>query len=440
MVSQVPSQLSSTADWRGRVRRRGAYTSPKTNKRLEFMFENVSRIIPLRRAVFQFPGVNDAYVQDNGFGARSYPLACYFTGSAYDKYATEFEAALCEPGVGKLEHPLYGTFNVIPTGSVERRDDLATAGNQAVVVVEFMTSTGAVYPSRKGDAKNEIQAAVDRLASVVAANNGITVATSVQKASLKSRVRKLLRQAQAWHDTATGAVSAVNSEFADIASIVNESLDLLVGDPLLLTRQLINLTTAPGRAAGGLLSRIDDYLDFARGLVASAKTAAGQAVPGLPASSYASVRSAITRRNDFRVSDVMAMAAVGGAASASLTGTFRTRPEALNAALTISTMQDEIQAWRETAFEDVDLVDDGASYQAMQALVGSVASYLIEASFSLVPERAVVLDRPRTIVDLSAELYGSVAPERLDFLINTNGLSGDEIIEIPRGRRVVYYV
>ena len=40
--------------------------------------------------------------------------------------------------------------------------------------------------------------------------------------------------------------------------------------------------------------------------------------------------------------------------------------------------------------------------------------------------------------DLDAELYGSV-DDRLDFLIESNGLTGSEILELPRGRAIVYY-
>ena len=53
--------------------------------------------------------------------------------------------------------------------------------------------------------------------------------------------------------------------------------------------------------------------------------------------------------------------------------------------------------------------------------------------------RRVVLDRNRTIIDLAAELYGSV-DDQLDFLINSNNLTGSEILELPRGREIVYYV
>jgi len=44
------------------------------------------------------------------------------------------------------------------------------------------------------------------------------------------------------------------------------------------------------------------------------------------------------------------------------------------------------------------------------------------------------------VIPLVAELYGEVdAP--LDFFIRSNNLTGDEILlEIPKGREIVYYI
>jgi hypothetical protein len=85
------------------------------------------------------------------------------------------------------------------------------------------------------------------------------------------------------------------------------------------------------------------------------------------------------------------------------------------------------------------LVDTGESYAALQNAGALAAGYLIEYSFSLIQERRIVLGRPRTIIDLAGQLYGSV-DDKLDAMIDVNGLSGDEIVELPAGREIVYYV
>jgi len=146
--------------WKDRIKQ-AAYTAPKSGTRILFDYEDVSRSFTLRGTQFDFPDVDEGYVQKRGNGSREYPLTCFFTGKDCDRLATAFEAALLEPGIGKLEHPIYGTFPVVPFGKVERNDALKSAANQSVVSVTFFTTVGAVYPSSKASALNEIAAAID---------------------------------------------------------------------------------------------------------------------------------------------------------------------------------------------------------------------------------------------------------------------------------------
>ncbi len=83
-------------------------------------------------------------------------------------------------------------------------------------------------------------------------------------------------------------------------------------------------------------------------------------------------------------------------------------------------------------------VDTGETYQPLVSSVSLAAGFLVDKSFTLDAETRLVLGRPCTFVDLVAELYGEL-DERFDFFISTNNLSGDELVEIPAGREVVYY-
>src|SRR5690606_18902767 len=127
--------LNRPQDWRDRIKE-GAYTSPG-GTRIIFDFEDVSRETEKWTTAFAFRGVRDEYVQDNGHGSRKYPLRCIFSGDDCDRLATAFEAALLETGIGRLEHPLYGTFDVVPFGTISRRDGLKDQANVSVVEVTF---------------------------------------------------------------------------------------------------------------------------------------------------------------------------------------------------------------------------------------------------------------------------------------------------------------
>ena len=84
-------------------------------------------------------------------------------------------------------------------------------------------------------------------------------------------------------------------------------------------------------------------------------------------------------------------------------------------------------------------MDTGGSYQQILALVGQTVGFLVAQSFGLAQERRIILDRNRNIVELCAELYNEI-DDRLEFFIVSNDFTGSEILEVERGREVVYYV
>lgn len=450
----TPGFAGVGAPWTDRLRE-AAYTSPQ-GTRITFDFEDVSRDYTKRGTVFEFPGVNDAYVQETGHGPRRYPMRCFFSGDEHDLIATAFEAALLEPGIGRLEHPLYPPVDVVPFGDITRRDDLKSAANQTVLEVTFWTSVGAIYPLSQADPQSEILAAIAGF-DVAAAQqfaDSTSLASALDQASAKSTVRSFLKSVSASLDSVSQAVASVNGAFRDLQSEINFGLDVLVGQPLLLAQQIVNLTRAPARAVGGIRSRLDAYGRLASDIFGSKA--------GRPGDTLASGVALATRTqriaNDFHLADLHAMSTVAGSltvvtgAPVGIDGTtiqgplFSTKPEALTAIDIILAQLDALTEWRDGGIDALEAIGDVHGYQVdrgeaikeLQQAAALTAGFLVQISFTLAAERRIVLDRARTIVDLAAELYGSV-DDRLDFLIATNGLTGSEILELPAGRTILYY-
>ncbi len=430
--------------WEDRVRE-AAYTSPKTNQRIRFDFTDVERKTPLNGTMFTFPGVNNAYPQRTGFGSREYAMRCYISGPNHDKIATAFEAGLLEPGVGRLEHPIHGRIPVVPFGDITRNDALATAANQTVIEVTFFTTVGDVYPSSRPSDANEILGAIDGF-DVAAASDFdrmMEIGDTLRKAQAKATIRGYLLKVSSELQHISDSVASVNRAFRDLQASVNFGMDVLIGQPLLLARQIGDLIKAPGRALTGIESRLDAYARLASSIFVD-KAA-------LPGESAASGTSLLQRRyriaNDLRISDLFAAHSVAGSIVAStVPGSFTTRPQAIAAASSIQDQLGAFTTWRDAGHAVVSAIpapgeqrlDIAGAPQALQAAAALAVGFLVQSAFGLVAERAIVLDRPRTIIDLCAELYGAV-DSRLDLLINSNNLTGDEILELPIGRRIVYY-
>jgi prophage DNA circulation protein len=408
-----------------------AYTSPG-GTRQTFLYEDVSREFTKRTAAFEFPGVDGAYIQDNGHSERRFPLQCIFAGPDCDRQALAFERLLLERGVGRLEHPMYGRVQVVPFGTITRRDDLRRGANQAIIEVTFFSTVGAIYPSSGSSPRHEVLESLNVTDAAVSEQfeRSMRVGTEARRANAKLATQSRLQAISAGLGAAAASTAEVRRQFAEQQRAINSGVDVLVGQPLLLAQQILNLVKAPGRASAGIQSRLSGYADLLDRMIASSVESPGdQSV--LPA---LRVRLA----NDFILSDLVAAASLTGSVTSVLSNEFAAKPQAIEAADEIARQAEAHTDWREERYGDIEEIDTGEGYQALQESVALTIGYLVEISFSLVPERSVVLDRPRNIIELCAELYGSI-DDRLDFLISTNRLSGSEILELPRGRRVVYY-
>ena len=405
--------------WIDRLRP-AAYTSAG-GQRLTFDYADVQRTVDKQTSGFQFPDADGTYVQDLGHSGRRYPLRVFFSGADCDLEAAAFESALLVRGVGRLEHPMYGTVDVVPYGTIARRDDLVTAANQAVIDVTFWETIGLIYPTPQSDPASAVLSAVQEynVAASSAFERATNLVSAIEQVALKNNY--LVRVGEV--SSAFATLLSAGSTFDTIVRSLTLGLDVLVSQPGTLAAQTAIMIQSPASAPTSISERLVAYA----GLISSI-TSTSPAIPGNDA------RGA----NEFFVNDLFASTYVTASVASAVNTQFLTKTEALTTAEEILSQLDQLTAWREDNFESLQEVDDGESYQKLQRAVALTAGFLVEISFSLKQERSLVLGRSRTIIDLAAELYGSV-DDQLDFLIDTNNLSGSEILEIPKGRTVVYY-
>jgi prophage DNA circulation protein len=396
-----------------------AYNSP-SGVRTTFDYEDVSKAVDKKTTGFNFPDVKGTYVQDLGHTGYRYPLRVFFWGDDYDIEAEAFEASLLESGTGKLEHPAYGIVDVVPFGTITRRDDLKTRANQAIIEVTFWETTGLIYPTVQADPGTAVLIAVGEYNNTASEEfeDSIDVDSAVEQATFKNSYQSLLDKARSGLQVVADTQDDVRRQFDAIGDSINEGIDILVTQPLNLAFQTIQLIQAPGRALASIQASLSAYSDLLTSLIT------GDSEPD---------------SNEFHTQDLYASTYITGAIISVVNTQFITKPEALEAAEEILEQLDAVTDWREANFQVLDEVDTGGAYQQLQEAVALTAGFLVEISFTLKQERRIVLDRDRTFIDLVAELYGET-DERYDFLISSNDLSGSEIIEIPKGREIVYYV
>jgi prophage DNA circulation protein len=394
------------------------------------LYEDVSQSVTKQTSGYNFPDASGTYVQDLGHSGRRYPLRVIFWGADHDQEARAFESALLERGAGKLEHPLYGVIDVVPYGDIKTRDRLKTAANQSVLEVTFWATIGLLYPTSQTDPAAEVQAAVEEYTEAAAEEFGAAadLDSAVEQASFTSTYESLLDSAEAGLQAIAEVQDNVARQFNAIVSSINRGIDVLVAQPLTLARQTISMILAPARAAASIKARLSAYANLASALISGDNAVVS---PG----GYDARPS-----NQFHTANLFASSYVIGAVVSAINNQFETKPEALAAAEEILAQRDAVVAWQEANYGSLGETDTGAAYQKLQAATTLTAGYLVEISFSLKQERVITLDRDRTVIDLAAEVYGEVDDDVIDFLLASNALVGDEILNLPQGKDIVYYV
>ena len=423
--------------WQDRLRK-AAYVSPK-GTRVEFDYEDVTKLVDKRTAAFNFPDADGTYIQDSGHTGWRYPLRVIFWGEDYDTAAATFEEALSEKGEGVLEHPAYGTINVVPFGEIRRRDKLKTNANQATVEVVFWETTGIIFPTSQTDPKSDILSALEKYnekaAQELADNTSLTKVTAAAKA--KNGYQALLNAAVDGVKTVSGLMAIadtqddVKRQFTAIVDSINAGIDTLISDPLTLAFQTLLLIQSPARAAAAIEARLSAYGDLATSIFSGEGAVKTPDVTRNPA-------------NEYYIEELYAAGYVTGAILSAVTpsaaaSATATATQAIETAETVLDLAAAVNDWRDDNLVSLSLIDTGGAYQQLQEAVALTAGFLVQTSFTLKQERRLVLTSPRTVIDVVAEIYGSVDDE-LDFFINSNALTGSEILELPRGREIVYYI
>jgi len=437
--------------WKDRIQT-AAYTSP-SGVRTEFKFENVSVSVNKRDSIREFPDFDGALVQNNGIGFTSYPLLCFFTGGDHDIEAAAFLPLLIEPGKGILEHPKFGRVeNIVPFGPIVLRDDLKTAGNQSVFEVNFVQSAAFQFPGTLLSVSDQIESDLNAYddESAEAYNDGIKIESAEEQISLIDNVLAQVNLAKESLEAVAATVQEIENEFNAAVALIENNINTLVGDPLKLAQQIINLIKLPARAAASIEATLNAYQNL---LVTTIGQAQGLFTPAIgntvnnqffTAELFAS--SAFSSMLIASESVASSTAEVSGQSlenfisiEAEVARSFTTKTEILSTINFLLLRFNELNNWNDANRISLDLLDTGGAYFFLNQANAAVIGFLVQISFSARQERILVLENPRNLIELCAELY-AIVDNALDFFILTNDFTGDEMLELPRGRRIRYYI
>lgn len=409
------------------------YTTP-SGAVLTCLYHEVPMKIDLRGREWGFPGLDGDYIQRTGVGSRVFRVECIFAGPDHDRDANNFENGILERGLGKLQPPYGVPLTVIPFGDFERLTRLVEGVNTTLITVSFYQTIDISAPRVGTNAIGTVRAKTAIFEDTQ--SKGFARALDVKSAQKELRAKNFFETAldtvKKGTDIAMGVQRAQRSAMQLQINRVNAALTTLVGNPLKVAFEAIQLAKLPGLALAALARRVAGYGNMIAGMLGLS----GNTSP-LPAQS----------RNELAITDLIVSGSVSGMATAVTEERYNTREEALSFAISLRTQADYVRTWRDdqTALvlsdsaDGSDLVDTSDSAAALDDVVAAAIDLLVASSLDLPIRKTTTLTEPRGSLELCAELYGSVEADVYEGFIRVNRFTGSEILEIPTGRQVVSY-
>lgn len=394
-----------------------AYISP-SGIRFEFQYENISMNVEKKTGEFDFSEIDGTYIQDLGRKGRKFPFTVYFSGPDYDTDSDSFFAALEEPGIGTLEHPLYGNRKVVPTGTISRRDDLVTGANQAVFTITFSeTIVDITFPSSELNDKIDIQNYVDNLNDNISDQyaTDLDIENEAESAVLQDNI---INNKDVFVDTLE-SITKLNDEIDNAMTTLSNSIDTSVVDLIIgpggIASQVLTLINTPSNIIASANAFIEGYGSIIDNFISIDNESA----------------------NEYLTNLLFTSGSFGALSLSMLNSEFLNRPEAIDALESIEDIYDNITSWMDDNITVFEILDIGDIYSFLNQLFSKIVGYLVRLSFDLPKKIYLTLTSDRQLIELVAELYGDL--DLIDFFIQTNDLTTDEIELLPMGKEVIYF-
>ncbi len=419
--------------WESSTREQVLFVSPELNV-FSALWKNNERSLEKKLGVFDPPKFKGSIVQDMDVKSVSYPLTVYFDGLNHQKDADKFfKACQNEKGQWEVTHPTKGQL-ILQLVSVREIIDPTETGSYTVFETQWLEPANI---DRLISAP-ELGALV-LLEILDAISDGIA-----QLQQLRSDLYAAVQGALNMINKVAGLANSIMSELAATQNLINDAWNeakntltnlqtVFKSDPASeeiqnkIGQALVDVVSIPLEANDNYDTRIDYYDELANALYSEAPT-------GKNEEDY----------NKALFFEISMIAILISGARIIVTSNFKTRSEIISAIEKVQELWNDIIASIDGIQENFENVNIDKQYfgnsQAYTSLVNTYTltmQYLLSQFFNLATEKRFIIKNRRSPLEVCVTEYGSI--DYYDLFIESNELSGDEILLLNPGREVVIY-
>jgi hypothetical protein len=433
-----------------------AYTSPETGTRLEFPFDGeLNDSVIHNLGSFQFAGQDGIFHQDNSLNTGDYTFVLLIDNQDFLKEIRDaFNEKKTEDSVGELEHPdpSLGTFPVVISSINYGQNTTKKSGIAKITVTFLKDIPNLLGGDPLSSSASATASAIDEL-NIEQANdfaNSVDLSTGAGFASLVNSAVSAVNTATERLSSIAGAVDEVAILFSTTAGNILDDIDTLARAPFDLARQMQNLIQLPMLAVDQATLRLSAYQEYVNDVLGFSETDENEFKSGSPSGknilSVAGLSSlaGISAINYSAVSTESITISEIQSGETEVTGGYLSRPqiiETIQAVLSSALNTTEILGDRASIFGASTFFTQYFDYSILnKTIVSNTVKNLNERIFNSAREVVFIAEETLSIIGWCAKLYNSVELATLDFFKDTNGIYGDNIFMVDKGREVVYYV
>lgn len=347
-----------------------------------------------------------------------YTLEIYFQGETHLEQADKFFKSADNQKYWILKHPFYGSLNVQPF-SLNQDNTGYNVSKFTIPVIETITDDNP-------------KTSVNALDSIVNTKLALDEMTENVILELTQSDIAVIEEVTANAFNFTVPIIKLPEEFQklmNLYSAANAAIDTATSSAMAVMRAVNTLITAPFKFAANVKNRVNalkNQFNSLRNTISNITGLSGkQTYQSLAANIISTVCLTVTEPLD---------------------GDFNSNKKVAEILQIVNEMYDSY-------LQDIDLlqspngnspesfVPDFNTLSTLNDLINQTTSYLFIAVISARKERSIICEDDTNIVTLTHRFYGlDMYDKNIDELIENNDLSIDELIIIPKGRKIIYYI
>lgn len=370
-------------------------------------------------AIYEFPRIEGALVRRYEQKANIYDIEFYFQGADHLEQAAAFEASALDKRAWTISHPFEGSLLVHPIGFKKT--------NRGLNVTVY---NGSVIETITEDAPKATANPADRILSEKETTDTLMADSYVAEVKPKAAdLKEMGTKTKSTFDLGKKGIGNIidSQEYFNAFTTANNAINNAVAEPLLAIRQIQAMINAPFNFLSNVQSRV--------ATLKSQLLALGNSI------------STILTRNSKKLYENNAGTMLSALAAATVTNaSYASRREAVD---TINIIVEQynnyinnLDALQSTSGAVLDAyIPDAGSLIQLSNLVSFTVSALLLIATDARQERSFILEEDDNVFPLAKRLYGMKEDDStITELIATNNLTMQELLIIPKGRTIKYYV